>query len=252
MEALEEVRRIAATAPTVGLEVNGETHRVPLVPAASIHVLLGRILQEMPAVGKNQRNEQQGFNFRGVDDVMDVLNPLLGKYCVVPVPHVIDRIAEARSTRNGGTLWTVHLHVAFRLYGPAGDFVEGSAWGEGTDSGDKATSKAHTMAFKYFLFELFAISNREHQLADNDAHTAPESQADPTITPQIVHAYLVSAEDRGVGARRMGELVMQATDGRTHVIGDVRMGPEREALKALIAAQPKADEPPSELPLEAS
>src|SRR5690242_6648626 len=94
----------------------------------SIHVLMGLILAELPAIGRNRENKEQGFKFRGIDDVKDALNPLLAKYGVFYMPDTIERIARDRTTRNGGTMYEVDLHIQYTFYGPAGDSVRGSAW----------------------------------------------------------------------------------------------------------------------------
>lgn len=145
----------------------------PREEPAPIHVLLGRILAELPAIGKTQRNVQQNFDFRGHDDVMNALNPLLAKYGVFVMPFVLERVTDQRTTSKGSTMYEVNLHVRFRFYGPAGDYVEASGWGEGTDMGDKSTSKAMTMAFKYVLAAVLAISTAE--TIDTDGTSVEET-----------------------------------------------------------------------------
>ena len=137
----------------------------------TVHKAITAVLGKLPAIGKNQRNKAQGFSYRGVDDVLNNINPLLAEHGVYFTPDVIERIAEERATKSGSVLYTVHLHVRYRIFGPAGDFVEASTWGEGTDTGDKATNKAMTAAMKYMLFQVFAISDEE--MEDSDA-SAPE------------------------------------------------------------------------------
>lgn len=134
---------------------------VPVPDDRSIYARMVAILAELPAIGKNQRNQQQGFMFRGHDDVMNELNPLLAKHGVFVVPFATERIREYRQTKSGGTMFETNLLVTYRFYGLGGDFVEAAAWGEGTDSGDKDTSKAMTMAFKTVLNQAFAISTEE-------------------------------------------------------------------------------------------
>ena len=145
----------------------------------TIYMQIARILADLPAIGKNQRNQQQGFSFRGIDDVLDALNPLLAKHGVFFVPTVLERQESARQTRNGGTMWVVDLHVQYTFYGPSGDSIVASGWGEGTDSGDKATQKAMTGAMKYVLFQVFAIATNEQAESDSD-HTTPEPTTRPT------------------------------------------------------------------------
>jgi hypothetical protein len=146
----------------------------------SIQVLLGKILAELPAIGKNQENTQQGFRFRGHDDVMKELNPLLGKYGVVVVPNVRERLTSQRTTRQNTVMFEVNLLVGYTFYGPGGDSIVASVWGEGTDSGDKATNKAMTMAFKNVLAQVFAVSTEEGRQYDADYQTVEETQAPNT------------------------------------------------------------------------
>lgn len=139
----------------------------------TIHQLMGSILAQMPAIGKTQKNVQQNFMFRGHDDVLNALNPLLAKHGVYVIPDAVERVTAHRETAKGSTMYEVNLHVRFRFYGPGGDYVEASGWGEGTDMGDKATSKAMTMAFKYVLAQVFAVSTAA--AADPDGQTAEET-----------------------------------------------------------------------------
>lgn len=129
------------------------------------------IVAEMPAIGKGQRNEQQGFLYRGHDDVMNALNPLLSHYGVFFTPKVLERITDQRATNRGGVMYEVNLHVEYTFYGARGDSFTADAWGEGTDSGDKSTNKAMTMALKNVLAQTFAVSTEEINRLDTDQHT---------------------------------------------------------------------------------
>ena len=46
-----------------------------------------KILEEVPAIGKNKKNTTQNFMFRGIDDVMNKFQPLLAKHKVFIVPN---------------------------------------------------------------------------------------------------------------------------------------------------------------------
>jgi len=139
----------------------------------SIQQRMVSILAALPAIGKDTRNPQQGFMFRSHDAVLNALNPLLARHGVFVVPDVIERLSSQRQTARGGIMYEVNLHVRFVFYGAAGDSLEASTWGEGTDSGDKATNKAMTMAFKNVLNQAFAISTQE--FGDPDGESPPES-----------------------------------------------------------------------------
>ena len=127
----------------------------------TIYQRMVAILDELPAIGKTQENSQQHFMFRGHDDVLNALNPLLAKHGVVVVPDVRKRKTAERTTGQNKTMYEVNLWVRFTFYGADGTSIVSSAWGEGTDMGDKATSKAHTMAFKTVLAQAFAVSTKE-------------------------------------------------------------------------------------------
>lgn len=146
---------------------------VEVKTAPSVHEAVRRVIADLGGIGKNQRNKEQGYNFRGIDDVLKELHPLLAEHGVVIAPDVEERIYEERVSAKGTVGHCAHLHVRYRVYGPTGDSIELSSWGEGLDYGDKATNKAMTAAFKYMLFELFAVADP----ADDADHETPESGA---------------------------------------------------------------------------
>ena len=160
----------------------------------TIHQRIGAIVAELPAIGKGQKNTQQGFMYRGHDDVMNALNPLLSFYGVFFTPRVLERITDQRQTKSGSVMYEVNLHVEYTFYGPLGDSVRASAWGEGTDSGDKSTNKAMTMALKNVLAQTFAVSTQEQASYDTDQHSDQETAGRASARP--LHAVQTPA---GVG-----------------------------------------------------
>lgn len=130
-------------------------------------------------ITKSRRNQQQGYNFRGIDDVYNALSPLLAKYGLCILPRVLARDCQERTTQKGGVLFYVTVEAEF-------DFVcaeDGSkhvvrTFGEAMDSADKATNKAMSAAYKYAAFQAFAIPTE----ADNDADAHTPEPVRP-ITP---------------------------------------------------------------------
>jgi hypothetical protein len=135
----------------------------------TIHERMVAILGELPAIGKDQENTQQNFHFRGHDDILNALNPLLAKHGVFIVPNVLERVVALRTTGNNKSMYEVNLHVEFTFYGLDGSSIVATTWGEGTDMGDKATNKAMTMAFKNVLNQSFSISSEEFTDADSES-----------------------------------------------------------------------------------
>lgn len=143
----------------------------------TIHELLGLILEELPAIGKNQQAPSAigGYAFRGIEDVLTALNPLLSKYGVFPVPEVLG----VEHLPDRGKEHVCVVTVAYTFYGPAGDSVRAVGAGEGSDTRDKGMQKAMTSAFKYVLFQALAISTEEGAKLDVDRNVPDESELPP-------------------------------------------------------------------------
>lgn len=121
-------------------------------------------------IGKDQQNKQQGFKYRGVDDVMNTLAPSLSKHGLLIVPRVLDRLVTERESRSGGTLFHTVLRVEFDFIAAedGSKHVVGPVIGEAMDSGDKAANKAMSIAYKYACFQAFCIPTEG---MDPDAET---------------------------------------------------------------------------------
>lgn len=136
-------------------------------------------------IGKDRKNAQQGFNFRGVDDVYAALAPLLAEHKLLVLPNVTGREASERTTKSGGTLFCVTLTVRYDFVSAEdGSIASATVCGEGMDSGDKATSKALSIAFKYAAFQVFCIpvegmpdpDEESHQVAPKAAPARPAAK----------------------------------------------------------------------------
>lgn len=130
-------------------------------------------------IAKDRKNQQQGYSFRGIDDVYAALSPLLAKYQLCIIPRMIDRDVVERTTQRGGALFYVTVKAEF-------DFVSASdgskhtacTFGEAMDSGDKATNKAMSAAYKYAAFQAFAIPTEGDNDADNQTHEVAAATID--------------------------------------------------------------------------
>lgn len=161
----------------------------------NIYESINAIMQDMGAIGKDKVNKVQNFKFRGIDDVMNALKPLLAKHKVFVVPQVLTHEREERQTKSGGNLIFSLCDIKFTFYAEDGTFVEAITTGEGMDSGDKATNKAMAIAFKYALFQVFCIPTEE--MKDPDADTPPESSKKTEIVltdDQVKELYKVAGD----------------------------------------------------------
>ena len=134
----------------------------------NIYESISAVMNEIGAVGKNSRNQQQGFMFRGIDAVMNAINPALTKFKVFIVPEVLDQTREERTTAKGGLLIYSICKIKYTFYAEDGSSVTAVVIGEGMDSGDKATNKAMSIAFKYACFQVFCIPTEEMKDPDEE------------------------------------------------------------------------------------
>lgn len=141
---------------------------------------LNKVMDEIGAIGKNTKNQQQGFMYRGIDAVMNALNPALVKYKVFVVPEVLEQNREERTNAKGTTLLYSIIKVKYTFYAEDGSSVSAVVIGEGMDSGDKATNKAMSIAFKYACFQVFCIPTEEMVDPDAECHEVKAKTIDAT------------------------------------------------------------------------
>ena len=151
----------------------------------NIYKAINSIMDEIPAIGKSQKNAQQGFMYRGIDVVMNVLQPLLSKHKVFAVPEVLEHIREERQTKSGGNLIYSICKIKYTFYADDGSNVSAVVVGEGMDSGDKATNKAMAIAFKYACFQVFCIPTEEMKDPDGETPEPSKPKAQEPIKAPI-------------------------------------------------------------------
>lgn len=152
----------------------------------SIYEAISRCMEEIGAVGKDAVNKQQGFKYRGIDAVMNAINPALVKNHVFIVPEVLDQQRQERTTNKGAVLIYSICRIKYTFYAEDGSFIEAVTVGEGMDSGDKATNKAMAIAFKYACFQVFCIPTEEMKDPDEETPDPVKPQFTPA-TPEQLH-----------------------------------------------------------------
>lgn len=151
----------------------------------AVYKAIAAVQGELAKVGiaKANRNSQQGYNFRGIDDVYAALSPLLAKHGLCVIPRVIERTMLEKTTSKGNPLFYVTVHAEFDFVSSEdGSKHTAATYGEAMDSGDKATNKAMSAAYKYAAFMTFAIPTEGDN--DADATTHDVRSAPPTISQE--------------------------------------------------------------------
>jgi hypothetical protein len=134
---------------------------------------LNEVMKQVGAVKKNDRNASQGFNFRGIDAVVNAVSPALQKYGVIVVPSVEDyEYASVEIGKNRTVMGHVKVKVTYTFIGAGGDAIKATVVGEAMDSGDKATAKAMSVAFRTALLQTLSLPTDE---ADPDSQSYERS-----------------------------------------------------------------------------
>lgn len=135
-----------------------------------IYGRIGQAMKKVGAIGKDSKNAQQGFMYRGIDAVYNALNPVMAELGLFICPEILEQKREERTTKNGTALTYSILTIKYTVYAPDGSNVSCVVVGEGMDSGDKASNKAMSVAMKYAMFQLFFIPT-EAVDPDAEVHT---------------------------------------------------------------------------------
>ncbi len=138
-------------------------------------------------IGKGRQNEQQTYKFRGIDDVMNALSALLAGAELLILPRMKSRVVDERLSSANKPLFFVTVEADFDFV----SVVDGShhvvtMFGEAMDSGDKATNKAMSAAYKYACLQVFCIPTEGMAVADQTTHTPAPKQDPPPPAPRTV------------------------------------------------------------------
>jgi hypothetical protein len=153
-------------------------------------------------IGKNRKNSQgAGYMFRGIDDVYQALSPLLAKHGLCIIPRMLTRTCEERQSKAGGALFYVTVEAEFDFVSAEdGSKATARTFGEAMDSGDKATNKAMSAAYKYAAFQTFAIPTEGNPDADAETH---QVERQPQVISATAEAWKALDEDTQRNLRKI-------------------------------------------------
>ena len=175
--------------------MNALPNEQPWIPNGNtkVYQAIAAITGELAKVGiaKGRKNTMQGYAFRGIDDVYSALSGLLAQYKLCVIPRVIGRTVTERETQKGGVLFYAIVDVEFDLvHADDGSRHTARIVGEAMDSGDKATNKAMSAAYKYFALQTFCIPTEGDNDADATTHEVkgkldPYGDGGKTVSPDF-------------------------------------------------------------------
>lgn len=139
-------------------------------------------------ISKTRNNQQQGYKFRGIDEVLNALSSIIAEHRLVIIPHVVSRELTERQTKSGGALFNVVVRVDYTFISAEDGTREtiGPFDGEAMDSADKATNKAMSAAYKYMAIQTFCIPTEGDNDADATTHEvapSPPREVQKVVNP---------------------------------------------------------------------
>lgn len=125
-------------------------------------------------IPKDHKNAMQGYNFRGIDDIYNVVGPLLPEHGLVILPKMLSWDCTTFKNAKGNTMFRVVVKAEYTFKAAEDGSCEVvEMYGEAMDSSDKATNKAMSAAYKYACIQTFSIPVTGEPDADADSPQVP-------------------------------------------------------------------------------
>lgn len=220
------------SAPSGGIGVAGIYQRLAIAA--------GRI----GPIGKDEQNREQGFSFRSIEAITGRARGVFADLGIGIVPRKIvsissDVVESRRGTRGYRTVVVVQYSIGCEIDPPAGtgeyprrDEIIVEMAGEAVDFGDKSTSKATQMAYKYALTEALVIGSEAD--ADGESHelAAPRAPVDPVVA---LKRWLVDEHGKDLASRAWKILFdSDATEPAAEELTEDRVADIRLAIESIV------------------
>lgn len=177
--------------------------------APKVYKAIAAVMADLSVDGiaKDRKNQQQNYQFRGIDDVYNALSPVLARHGLCMLPRILRRDVVERQTAGSPPkpLFYVTVEAEFDLVcSEDGSKHTIRTYGEAMDMADKATNKAMSAAYKYAAMQAFAIPTEGE---DNDADaTTHDVAASPKPSKDASRDLYAKIEAMLRGAGSMAEL----------------------------------------------
>lgn len=128
---------------------------------STIHAAILNAMREIAKTGiaKTSKADLGGarVNYRGIEAAMNEMSLILTKCGISVTPSYSDLSIMERAKGEGKATRFVTLKGSFTFAADDGSSVVCTTYGEAMDSGDKATIKAQSVAFRTALFQQFVV-----------------------------------------------------------------------------------------------
>lgn len=137
-----------------------------------------KVMAQVGALGKDGLNKNQNYEYLSEEKIVGELHAACVECGLTVAPTCMEMLESYEyTTANGNPMRGRLIRVTYQLTDPADkDFILIQGIGEGVDSGDKATNKAMTAAYKYALRQAFMISTGDDPDKETPIAAAGKSQ----------------------------------------------------------------------------
>ena len=148
-------------------------HIQPPQAFPAIYAAMAACMTDVDAIAKGKKTSEGAaqFKYRGIDDVYNMIHPVLSLHKVFMTSEIIEKTRQERTNQRGTVLAFTTLRMRFTFWTVDGSSVSTVVEGEGMDSGDKSSNKAMSIAHKYALLQAFCIPTEDAPDPDAEVHT---------------------------------------------------------------------------------
>jgi len=174
------------------------------VKEMNIYEKMSAITAEIGVVEKNLNvkvNSNSSYKAVSERDVLDAVKPIEQKYRVYSYPanrKIVDCDVLTKETEYNGTITRTNtlfmrVETVYRFVNidKPDEFIETTVYGDGLDTGDKASGKAMTYADKYALMKAYKLSTGD----DPDKEASPEHGYEKKAEPKATTKQIALVED---------------------------------------------------------
>lgn len=205
----------------------------------NIYQGMADVMTAVQAIRKGDRNQVQNFSFRGIDAVINAVGPALREAGIVVAPDVREFIYETITVgAKQSVMGHVRIIVAYTFWAQDGSSLTAVAAGEAMDSGDKATPKAMSVAYRTALLQALCIPTDD---PEPDAQTYDRGPAARPARPKAAATTAPVADEAHAKANRQmwalaKEKFPDETEFRTWIADGLGLDPAM-SLSELTTAQ---------------
>lgn len=207
----------------------------------AIYKAMSKVMADIgkSGIGKDRVNEHQRYKFRGIDEVLNAINPLLVEAGIVLLPSYSgELVAKRGQTDKGKEVYAAEVTLSLSFVSTEdGSSCVVVTRGEASDSSDKATNKAMSAAFKYAMLQTFCIPTEERKDADAD-HIEVAAVPD-AATPASAATRVAGIKKQIASATSLDDLqaIASLLEGEAESVRKECRQPYRERLVTIQSAE---------------